>query len=130
MSTEQDVRVASSSQMIMLASHSEKFNRSIDVDYVSEKLDPHGFNVMELVLPFHNEQNHHRVEVLMKFTDDDEAHQAFIDVPADMWDSLHTYAQLCELLQGIKEDPVTWKEKIAAEVERQLKEVDGDVIEE
>ncbi len=125
-----DVRVASSNQMILLASHSEKFNRSIDVDYVSEKLDPHGFNVMELVLPFHNEQNHHRVEVLMKFTDDDEAHQAFIDVPAQMWESLKTYEEITEILAGIKEDPVTWQEKIAAEVERQLKEIDGGEVNE
>ncbi len=125
-----DVRVASSNQMILLASHSEKFNRSIDVDYVSEKLDPHGFNVMELVLPFHNEQNHHRVEVLMKFTDDDEAHQAFIDVPSDMWERLKTYEEIEEMLTDMKRDPISWKEKIAAEVERQLGEIDGDVIEE
>jgi len=82
----------------MLATASERFNRQVDAGWVSEKLDVQGWNVLEMLLPFHNEQDHHRVRVLMKFTDQKEPEEIMLDIPADTWDELFTEEQFIEMV--------------------------------
>ena len=86
----------------MLATASERFNRQVNADWVSEKLDVQGWNVLEMLLPYHqmkHEIDHHRVRVLMKFTNQKEPEEIMLDIPADTWDELFTEEQFIEMVK-------------------------------
>jgi len=97
----QDIRIATSQQMILLASASEKLNRSVDAGWISDKLDTEGFNVLEVMLYNHNSENHHRVHACLKFTDQEEPEEIHIDVPDQMWRQLMKFEDFKGYVQDL-----------------------------
>jgi hypothetical protein len=76
----------------------QDFNRILADEFVNEKLDPEGFHVAKVVVPFHERHHfdgepvddvvHHRLVLLCKTNGTDEPETAFVDVSADEWDAL------------------------------------------
>jgi hypothetical protein len=67
-------------------------NRTLP-ESVTLGLDPTGFHVLRLVLPFHNGVEarpfpHHRVEALLKMSGEDEPTFTFLDLAVTRWEAL------------------------------------------
>lgn len=52
------------------------------------KLDPDGFSIMSIEIPFHNDEDHHRVTAFLRIKDQQEPAVVLMDVLADDWDKL------------------------------------------
>jgi hypothetical protein len=75
-------------------------NRQADLDAVKKRIDPDGFHVLRMLLPFHSAYrdlpHHHRVEVYMKVTGSMEPAVFMLDITDTHWQSAMPAASLVD----------------------------------
>ena len=68
------------------------FNRTVDINWLRNNLDPNGVNLVTLMLAFHNMDSafiqHHRCKVLAKMKYKNEPQEFFLDVAHDSYQKL------------------------------------------
>lgn len=90
------VRLANTQTLIniMRDSWERGYSRAPSPEVVAQvltRLDPAGTHVLTIILPLHNDGDHHRVEVQQKIRDSQEPEVALLDINIDFWEQLVTY---------------------------------------
>lgn len=83
----ESVRVANTSALKQLnrLAIKHELNRSLEPDWLERRLDPDGYHLLVLMLPFHNDADHHRCMVMMKVKGQEEPVEGWLDVFDDDW---------------------------------------------
>ena len=78
-------RVTNTEGLLTINRMAQSLNRSVDEKWLKAVLDPDGKHLLTLLLPFHNEQDHHRCQVLAAVPWTTEPLDFMLDVPVNLW---------------------------------------------
>jgi LmbE family N-acetylglucosaminyl deacetylase len=83
-------RVTNTDGLLTINRMAQALNRNVDQKWLQAVLDPDGKHLLVLMLPFHNEQDHHRCRVLAKVAWTSEPVDFMLDVPVNLWLQMET----------------------------------------
>lgn len=87
-----------------------KFNRTVDVSYLRNNLDPNGLSLIKLMLAFHNADfahiQHHRCLVLAKFKHTSDPIEFYLDIAHDTYQKLFPVERVLSLRLENTDEPV------------------------
>lgn len=105
-----DTRIASTEALLRLdlRARQDGLNRLL-TPYVRERLDPDGFHVLSVALPFHNGVEaspypHHRVSLLLKLRDSRDPVDGMLDLAATEWPRLPLARDLLALARRLGDE--------------------------
>lgn len=95
-------RVVTKEQLLLLGriAEDQNYNRQVRIDELEHDLDPDGFNVLVMSLPFHNDTPVHRVTVLAKAIGRIPPVMFLLDVSAPVWEELATVKDVQAIQRG------------------------------
>lgn len=89
---------------LIVRAEEQNFNRQIELDVFDEFANPDGFHILMVVLPFHNDQDHHRCYVMMSVKGREEPEIAYLDVQVDDLEKYTTREMNPEAIQAVSDE--------------------------
>ena len=99
-------KVANAKQFETMALNADakEYNRRVVSEELIPLLDPFGWTVIEVVLPFHNEQAHHRCCCYVKLKNREDPVIVWLDVDSDYDDTLLDSDELLANVRAAQEE--------------------------
>ena len=83
-------RVVDTEGLLLCNRMAQNLNRRMDSKVLQAILRPDGKHLVVLMLPFHNEADHHRCMVLASIVTSDEPYDFMLDIPVNMFEQMET----------------------------------------
>lgn len=85
-------RVTDTDGLLLCNRMAQSLNRNIEPKVLQAILKPNGKHLVVLMLPFHNEADHHRCMVLASVITGDDPWTFMLDIPVHMFEQMETAA--------------------------------------